>query len=232
MAKEVVFLDDNEELIDPRQIMMDAFIKMGEELPFSPPPKAEDHQIINTPVAYYEQVIPEDLVNLIAKEYHNIPKEQFVESEIGSNAASALTYSKIRDSRVTWWYETHWVSSIFAHYFNHANREIWEYDLNHLDGIQVTTYDQKGHYAWHSDYGTTTDRKYTRKLSASLLLSDPEEYEGGRFQILDYHGKVINPPQKKGTMIIFDSRVPHRVTKIKSGKRISLVSWMLGPKLR
>jgi predicted 2-oxoglutarate/Fe(II)-dependent dioxygenase YbiX len=33
-------------------------------------------------------------------------------------------------------------------------------------------------------------------------------------------------------MIIFDSRIPHRVTPVTKGKRISLVSWMLGPKLK
>jgi len=230
MAREVLLLNEDEQIIDPREIILDAFNKMGQELP--PPPRAEEHLIVNSPVAFFEQAIPSDLVDLIIKEYDNIPKDQFQDSEVGPNAMEGQTIVKLRDSRVSWWYEQHWISSIFSHYFNIANRELWEYDLNYLNGIQVTTYDQKGHYTWHSDYGTTTDRKYTRKLSASLLLSDPEEYEGGKFQIMDYHGRVVMPPQKKGTMIIFDSRVPHRVTKIKSGKRISLVSWMLGPKLR
>ena len=38
--------------------------------------------------------------------------------------------------------------------------------------------------------------------------------------------------KSKGTMIIFDSRIPHRVTPVTKGTRISLVAWMLGPKLR
>ena len=72
----------------------------------------------------------------------------------------------------------------------------------------------------------------TRKLSASLLVSDPSEYEGGDLILLDYHNNEVKMPKEKGSIIVFDSRLPHKVTPVTTGKRISLVTWMYGPKLR
>ena len=113
-----------------------------------------------------------------------------------------------------------------------ANRCNWEYDLTYLNGLQITDYDKDGHYTWHSDYGTSDDQRYTRKLSATLLVTDPSEYEGGELEFIDYHNNLLRSPKEKGTLIIFDSRVPHRVTPVLKGKRTSVVAWMLGPKLR
>tara|TARA_R100000005_G_C4879779_1_gene132028 strand:- start:29 stop:640 length:612 start_codon:yes stop_codon:yes gene_type:complete len=188
------------------------------------------HIVAQDPFVFYEQIIPEKLVDLMVEE---LPKyeEQFVEAQIGDSTNGALLESA-RDSKISWMYEDDWVSSIFAHYFHLANKEYWEYDLNGLDGIQITRYDEGDHYTWHSDYGTAEDNRYTRKLSATLLVTDPSEYEGGELEFTDYHNNRVVAPSEKGTMIVFDSRIPHRVLPVTKGTRISLVTWMLGPKLR
>ena len=189
-----------------------------------------DH-VIAQPGAHFEQVIPDELIDLIVKEVESVPEIQFNSAQIGNDYSNG-EYLAVRNSKISWWQESHWVSSIFSHYINIANRALWEYDLTYLNGIQVSTYDVNGHYKWHSDYGTSNDQRHTRKLSASLLITDPSEYEGGHLELVDYHNNILQPPQTKGTMIIFDSRIPHRVTPVTKGKRISLVTWMLGPKLR
>jgi PKHD-type hydroxylase len=182
------------------------------------------------PIVFYEQVVSDKLVELMIQE---LPKYEpsFVEAEIGDSSNPTLDL-KARNSKVTWIYEDNWVSSVFSHYFNIANKGNWEYDLNCLDGIQVTKYDVNDHYTWHSDYGTSVDNRYTRKLSATLLVTDPSEYKGGDLEFIDYHNNLVVAPKKKNTMIVFDSRIPHRVTPVTEGTRISLVTWMLGPKLR
>tara|TARA_A100001201_G_scaffold123484_1_gene107411 strand:- start:1922 stop:2506 length:585 start_codon:yes stop_codon:yes gene_type:complete len=187
------------------------------------------HQVLDTPALFYEQIIPEKLVDLMIEE---LPKYEsdYAEAEIGPSDNGELLLD-MRRSKTSWLYEDDWVSSVFAHYFHIANKEAWEYDLKCLDGIQVTKYDVDDHYIWHSDYGTAEDNRYTRKLSASLLVTDPSEYDGGDLEFIDYHNNLLVAPRTKGTMIIFDSRVPHRVTPVTRGKRISLVTWMLGPKL-
>ena len=37
-------------------------------------------------------------------------------------------------------------------------------------------------------------------------------------------------PKQKGIIAFFDSRTPHRVRKVKSGMRKSLVGWVVGPR--
>lgn len=188
------------------------------------------NHIIAQPVVHFQKIPPE-LVDLMVKEIENSPSLEFTTAQTGSDQYPQ-TDMGIRNSKVNWWYEDHWVSSIICHYINLANRSCWEYDLTFLNGLQVTNYDVGGHYMWHSDYGTSDDPRYTRKLSATLLVSDPSDYEGGDLEFIDYHSNTLRAPKEKGTLVIFDSRIPHRVTPVISGKRTSIVAWMLGPKLK
>lgn len=190
-----------------------------------------DYHKIAHAVGYYSLAIPEELIDLMVAEVNNIEFEQFCESTVGPNG-SQLIETEVRNSKISWWYEDHWATSIFSHYFNKANRDLWEYDLNYLKAIQITKYNEGDNYEWHCDYGAESISEYTRKLSATLLVTNPNEFEGGDLEIIDYHGNTIKMERSKGTMIIFDSRIPHRVTPVTKGTRISLVAWMLGPKLR
>jgi predicted 2-oxoglutarate/Fe(II)-dependent dioxygenase YbiX len=58
-----------------------------------------------------------------------------------------------------------------------------------------------------------------RKLSFSLQLSDPDDYEGGNVQLLDEAGQSYIAPRKRGTIVLFDSRTQHRVLKVTKGTR-------------
>ena len=189
-----------------------------------------EHKITES-LIFYSMTIPDNLINLMVNEIEKMDENLFLESKVGKPQDSVLQ-KNIRNSKISWWYEDHWVTSIFSHYFNIANKNNWEYDLTYLKGIQVTKYENDGKYDWHCDYGTEFDSNHTRKLSATLLISDPNQFQGGDLEFIDYHGRVIVAPKLKGTMIIFDSRLPHRVSPLSVGTRISLVSWMLGPKLR
>ena len=71
-----------------------------------------------------------------------------------------------------------------------------------------------------------------RKLSFSLLLSDPETYEGGNLQLMSEDNKSYIAPRQRGTIILFDSRTQHRVQKVTKGVRKSLVGWVVGNRWR
>jgi PKHD-type hydroxylase len=189
-----------------------------------------EHKIAES-LVHYPMAIPDDLIDLMTNEVQKINQDLFCESKVGK-LEDSMSVKDIRNSKVSWWYEEHWVTSIFSHYFNIANKNNWEYDLTYLKAIQVTKYENNGRYDWHCDYGTEPDSNHTRKLSATLLISDPDEFEGGDLEFIDYHGRVNVAPRLRGTMTVFDSRLPHRVSPLISGTRISLVCWMLGPKLR
>jgi len=191
----------------------------------------EEYKIAQ-PIGYYFEVIPSKLIDLILEEIDKINQDDLIDASVGGIKSSEIILPKIRNSKVHWWYDTHWVTSLISHYFNKINRDFWEYDLTYLDGIQVTTYFENDHYTWHCDYGVEQDSNQTRKISMSLLVSDSDDYEGGDLEFIDYHGNKVSAPREKGTMIFFDSRIPHRVTPVTKGKRVSLVAWMFGPKLK
>lgn len=75
-----------------------------------------------------------------------------------------------------------------------------------------------------------TSANYVRKISASVILTDPKEYEGGEFELVP-HGVADSPLKfkpKKGEIIFFSSFMPHRVTPVTEGIRKSLVCWVMG----
>jgi PKHD-type hydroxylase len=69
-----------------------------------------------------------------------------------------------------------------------------------------------------------------RKLSFSIQLSDPDDYEGGNVQLLDEAGNNYIAPRKRGCICLFDSRTQHRVLKVTKGTRKSIVGWVVGPR--
>jgi PKHD-type hydroxylase len=109
-----------------------------------------------------------------------------------------------------------------------ANQRTWKFNItNVFESLQFTEYsaDVQGHYDWHMDVGNNNS---TRKLSMSIQLTDPAEYEGGNLEFM----KGRNPniaPREKGTVIFFPSYLLHRVTPVTRGKRNSLVLWYHGP---
>ena len=139
-----------------------------------------------------------------------------------------------RNSSLSWIGWNNWISGVIHNMMMFANAVHFKYDLHYFESnIQSTVYTSEfnDNYSWHVDNSLSTypSGDHERKLSCSLILSDPDEYEGGQFQ-LHYHknwSKIIKPP--KGTAVIFPSWLPHRVRPVTSGKRISLVAWMQGP---
>ena len=84
----------------------------------------------------------------------------------------------------------------------------------------------------HGKYVKHVDNSFngTRKLSFSILLSDPEEFEGGDLMIWDSPTPLIVPKQKRRACF-FPSTMMHEVTPVTKGIRRSLVGWVHGPHL-
>ena len=72
--------------------------------------------------------------------------------------------------------------------------------------------------------------EHVRKLSFTLQLSHPDEYEGGNIEFKGLDGDKYIAPRKRGSIILFDSRINHRVCEIIKGERKSIVGWVLGPR--
>ena len=109
-------------------------------------------------------------------------------------------------------------------------------NLNHFmfDGViltepaQFTEYPKGGFYDWHMDADVNCQfEPPVRKISMTILLSNPSEFEGGDLEFMTEGNK---PPQlMQGQAIFFCSLLRHRVNKVKKGIRRSLVMWFGGP---
>lgn len=170
--------------------------------------------------------LPKDVVDIIEKELN----------QFNSNFDIAKTYGgvdlKTRDSKTTWLSSDHWIGGFCYHYVNKMNRENFQYDIDDFDNqtLQYTSYESGEYYNWHVDADITSQHDgRLRKLSFILQLSDPDDYEGGEVQLMRSQNESIFLPKTRGTISVFDSRTPHRVKKVLSGHRKSLIGWMTGP---
>lgn len=203
---------------------------------------------------WYFTNLPEKIVNIIEEDLCNNFDNMLQDSKIGNADYDTIDKDK-RNARNAWVPTTHWISGFIWHYVQRANRENFLYDLENIDGesLQYTVYNKGEYYGWHNDAGISTYYKpisqgnrepskaivqdfmnknceKVRKLSFSLLLSDPNTYEGGNLQFLSEDGKSYFAPRKRGSIILFDSRTQHRVLKVTNGVRKSIVGWTVGPR--
>ena len=208
-------------------------------------------------VYYTFSELPSEMVDVLVKDLKKydkaIEKSKVREAEKKHLRQSDGIGEKVRNSRNAWIDSSTWVGGFVWHYIMRANRENFMYDIEGLDSneIQYTQYQKGEYYDWHIDDNinrcmindkllTSDDNhgeniailngEYVRKLSFSIQLSDPEDYEGGELEFLCGNDEAFFAPNKKGTIIIFDSRTQHRVCKVTKGVRKSLVGWVVGPR--
>lgn len=139
--------------------------------------------------------------------------------------------NKIRVTRTAWIEqvpENKWIYDRMQRIAMALNDMVYHFDLRGFsERFQYTVYHacEGGHYDWHVDQGPLVVR---RKLSLTLQLSDPAQYEGGELQL--YAGNLIETaPKDRGMLIAFPSYVLHRVAPLVSGTRKSVVVWITGP---
>ena len=114
------------------------------------------------------------------------------------------------------------IQKINRNYFGFENIQITE-------KAQVAEYSKGEFYGWHTDTGLDMGKEPpVRKLSMTLLLNDPSEFEGGDLEIAN----TAMTPMKQGHAAIFASFLQHRITPVTRGLRKSLVMWFGGEPLK
>lgn len=135
----------------------------------------------------------------------------------------------VRDSKITWLYSCdnlEWAFRRVTDIVLDLNNRFFKFDLfGMLEGFQFTNYTAPG-----GKYGRHVDSNFNmvvRKLSVSVQLTDPIEYEGGELYL--YHDdKGETMKKEQGTLILFPSYTLHEVMPVTKGERNSLVSWVTG----
>lgn len=170
----------------------------------------------------YPSAIKDDEVkNLIQFIEQNYPEQ---EAETFNNASDDVRKSKIR------FVDNLDIQGVLFGYVENA-AQCMGIHVNNRAVVQYTEYHgtDKGHYDWHHDIDWNRADGYDRKLSVTVQLSSPDEYEGGDFEFCEIETPETTRSKLKGSVLVFPSYLQHRVSPVTSGIRKSLVAWFEGP---
>jgi len=180
---------------------------------------------------YYTKAVDNNLLNTIVE---NGLETNLNEAKIYKDG-EAIVQPEYRRSQMTFMDDSYVTTTLYS-IANRANDENFGFDISSLQTPQFAKYDEKdkGHYDWHIDTSWVTDVFFHRKLTMVVQLSDPSEYEGGDFEIKESGAteEQLIEMKQKGSVIVFPSFLEHRVTPVTKGRRMSMTSWVTGPKFR
>tara|TARA_Y100001973_G_C5168924_1_gene317838 strand:+ start:232 stop:795 length:564 start_codon:yes stop_codon:yes gene_type:complete len=177
------------------------------------------------PYVCWESEIPSDICDKIINSIH---PSQYTMGTVGKDSNNIVD-NTIRNVDIKF-SDNSWINSMLVGYIMKANCCNFKYNLSDCDKeqVQISRYTKGKYYNRHTDFGSDSSHMgHTRKLSATVQLSDEESYDGGDFVLYHINDTII-APRSKGTVFIFDSRIPHQVKPIICGVRFSLVKWYHG----
>jgi len=141
--------------------------------------------------------------------------------------------NNVRQSNISWLYpsdDMEWVFRKVTDIVLNLNSRFFQFELFGInEGFQFTNY-----VAPSGNYGKHIDRSINipvRKLSISIQLTNPEEYEGGELKVFD-RDEGITMSKEQGTLIMFPSYMLHEVMPVTKGERNSLVTWITGKQFK
>ena len=155
------------------------------------------------------------------------------EAKVGMNKPEGGTDTKKRVTTISWI-----PFKEMGHMYQDLNTFIQKTNENHFgfgdiqitEQAQFTEYPVGGFYDWHMDCDVNmANQPPVRKISMTILLNDPAEFEGGHLELTapDKFAEL-----KQGHAIIFASFLNHRVNPVTRGMRQSLVVWFGGKPFR
>jgi predicted 2-oxoglutarate/Fe(II)-dependent dioxygenase YbiX len=123
------------------------------------------------------------------------------------------------------------------------NEEVFGFDITGFrrdDPVNVLRYRRDGHFVWHLDNGASRLPVASRKLSFTIQLSGPDDYDGGDLEFAMYapeydgglYGNDRESARRAGALIAFPSFHLHRVRPVTRGIRVAIVGWLHGPPFR
>jgi len=191
------------------------------------PPKPH---LVQEEFAYWEGFLTkEDIDTILAlPQWHDIQ-----EAQVGSDVNNSVTNKNVRTTDIVWWVPCEKTKHIWEKIVTtiaDVNNQFFHFDLTGCyEPAQLGLYKakDKGHYDWHIDAGVKGSAP--RKLSMTLLLSDPDDFKGGNLELKTINDQPITVEQQQGRAFFFPSYTLHRVTPVTKGIRRSLVMWIGGP---
>jgi PKHD-type hydroxylase len=198
---------------------------------------------VTYPYVYWDDMFSEDELKDVITYCDSLEK---IEGATVGKDGKNDTNNPSRNSKIAWANpnpENQWIFDRFLWVIERLNERFYEFDLNGFEAFQYTVYEgdaeNPGKYDYHMDTVMGLDKPIemmeTRKLSLSLCLDEPDDYEGGEFYIQTgspEQDKLMQMEQKKGRLLAFPSFMIHGVAPVTKGTRRSIVIWVEGPKFK
>lgn len=186
---------------------------------------------------YFKNYLDKQMCEKIIRDVEVLPIQ---DAAVGVGEKTEVVNTNVRRTKIRFIYAGDWrfqyIFDIFWKTAISANNDFFQFNISRLNYLQFAEYNsnQLAEYKAHHDvFWMNDDPVYHRKLSAIIQLSDPKDYEGGNFEIVDSSVGTRPPPEdvrSQGTIFYIPSFVTHRVTPVTSGIRYSLVAWFDGKK--
>jgi len=178
----------------------------------------------------YYDLIQKQLEQARAIDRNNKPIEDYQDSKVEGLDHKEGSYDEVNRQSKSRFIDDERLYGLVDGFARFANSKAeWNYDIDFIEPIQDTLYEVGGYYDWHIDesnwYPGKRQSNRIRKISFTILLND--DFEGGEFELFADEKKII--PLEKNDVILFMGDTPHRVRKVTSGVRKSLVGWVQGP---
>lgn len=191
-----------------------------------------DDPVVNT-VCQVEDAFSSEEVNKIIEAGE---KEDIIQARVIFPSLNKSSLDKsIRSSNISWLtsndLNNEWLFRRLTDIIFNINKNYFKFDLTAIQNLQYSIYNVGGFYTDHVDATGLVSMTGSRKLSFSIMLTDPEEYAGGDLLLKD-SSKPIKTTNKKGSIIFFPSYVLHEVTPVTKGTRKALVGWVMGPNFK
>ena len=167
---------------------------------------------------YFDNILSAEECNKII-DYH---KNSLMSSKVVRKKLNLPQFLK-RKSEVSWIlpeHDTYQMVSKVMYIIRDVAKNVHGVDINYFEPVQFARYNFLGHYGIHRDVIPDENQ---RIISASIELSDPVDYLGGKLWINSDGDK--HPLKKQGSLIVFPSILEHKVTPVFWGTRYSLVFW-------
>ena len=128
--------------------------------------------------------------------------------------------------------DSKWIFEKIAAAVGNANAEYYRYDLYGIThALQLLHYKsaELAHYDWHIDCGGGYSSH--RKISVSIPLTPRDQYKGGEL-VINNNGTEMTAIDEQGSVSMFPSFQPHKVTPVTEGERWVIVIWINGPRFK
>lgn len=198
-----------------------------------------EHHFLKVPYAHYSCLVSGEELEKLASMYIEAgakPVPLFKPKRY-KNGSKLEDRDSSKNSVTYYDKELIWLDEFLKSSINDADSKLGKFGrFVRQDSYEFVRFETGGYIDSHSDSVVEDeiepkliDGHYWGRLMTQVVLMGDQgvDFEGGELEIQNAFGFWIKPPfKKKGDVVFFPSILPHRVTEITKGARVSLTTFL------